>query len=98
MMFLMMWLSSIFLILSMAGISIASIVLVAVIWVGQYDKDRDTTILVAGCVSSILLVIWCLLLMRILKKIELIFMLYHLAATAMKKNLRMLIYAPCVSN
>lgn len=96
MMLLMMWLSSIFLVLSMAGISIASIVLVAVLW-EQYDKVRETTILVAGCVSSILLVIWCLLLMRILKKIELIFMLYHLAATAMKKNLRMLIYAPCVS-
>lgn len=93
---LMMWLSSIFMVLSLGVVSLYFIVLVALIW-EQYDKVRETPVLVAGILMSLLMVLWFFFFVRIGKKIELIFLLFHLAASAMKNSLRMILYAIFVS-
>lgn len=95
MVILMMWLSSIFMVLSLGVVSMYLIIIVALLW-EQYDKLRATEILVAGILSTIVMTLWFYFFIRIGKKIELIFHLYKLAANVMKQNPRMLLYAPLV--
>lgn len=97
MLILMMWLSSVFMVVSLAVVSMYFIVLVALVW-EQFDKTREGLVLAAGIVISLLMVLWFFFFIRIGKKIELIFLLFHLAGSAMKNNLRMLLYAPAVKS
>lgn len=91
-----MWLSSFFMVVSLGVVSILFIVFVALIW-EQYDEVRETPVMVAGILMSLLMILWFFFFVRIGKKIELIFLLFHLAGSAMKKNLRMMLYAIIVS-
>lgn len=95
MLVLMMWLSSLFMVLSLGFVSLYLIVLVALVW-EQYDQHRSRVFLVFGVLLSLFMLVWFFFFVRIGKKIELIFHLFHLAATIMKSNLRMLIYAAVV--
>lgn len=96
MLILLIWLSSIFLVLSLGVVSLYLIIVVALVW-DQYDKLRSTEILVSAICLSIFMFLWFFMFVRIGKKIELIFHLFHLAGEAIKNNLRMLLYAPAVS-
>lgn len=90
-----MWLSSIFMVMSLGVVSMYLIIIVALLW-EQYDNLKATEILVAGILTTIAMALWFYFFIRIGKKIELIFHLYHMAANVMKKNPRMLLYVPLV--
>lgn len=94
-MILMMWLSSIFMVASLVIVSMYFIVLVALLW-EQYDKTKHSTVLIAGIIISLLMGLWFYIFIQMGKKIELIFLLNKLAASAMKNSLRMLLYTPAI--
>lgn len=96
MIILLMWLSSVFMVLSLGVVSLYLIVLVALAW-ERFDEKRTTTFLVFGIILSLAMPIWFIFFWRIGKKIELIFHLFHIAGAIMKDNLRMLLYTPLVS-
>lgn len=96
MMLLMIWLSSIFMIMALGIVTVYSLVLVAWVW-EKYDSNRETIVLVAGILLSFLMVLWFFFFMRMGKKIELIFLLFKIAGTAMWNNMRMMLYGPVVS-